>query len=100
MALKIQILDQRSIRHNTLIASARVHIEDFGIVINDVKLFVKGESHWAQFPNKVYEKDGKKNYFSYIHFLDKEVEKEVLSTVANLMLKEYETGNLGANYAV
>jgi hypothetical protein len=100
VALKIQVLDVRGVNHQTLKAFCKLQIEDFGMVINDVKLFVKGENHWAQMPNKVYEANGEKKYFPYIQFTDKEIEKEILKTAADLMLKEFEVGALGSNYAV
>lgn len=98
--MKIQVLDVRGIRSNILKASARLQIEDFGMVINDVKLFVKGENHWAQMPSRSYEKDGEKKYFPYIQFTNKEIEKEILSTAAKLMLKYFEVGEVGSTYAV
>ena len=100
MALKIQALDIRGIKNSTLRATCRLQIEDFGMVINDVKLFVKGENHWAQMPNKAYEQNGEKKYFPYIQFTNKELEKEILSAAANLMLKHFEVGEVGNVYAV
>jgi DNA-binding cell septation regulator SpoVG len=98
--MNIQALDVRRVNNQTLKAFCRLQIEDFGMVINDVKLFVKGENHWAQMPNKVYESNGEKKYFPYIQFTNKDIEKEILKTAADLMLKELEVGEMGAQYAV
>lgn len=98
--LKIQALDVRGVNHKTLKASCRLQIEDFGMVINDVKLFVKGENHWTQLPSKQYEANGEKKYYPYIQFTDKEIEKEILHQAAELMLKEFEMGAMGQNFAV
>lgn len=98
--LKIQVLDIRGVKSNTLRAVARVQIEDFGLVINDVKLFIKGENHWVQMPSKSYEHNGEKKYYPTVQFTNKDIEKEVLSTVADAMLKHFEFGELGNKYAV
>jgi hypothetical protein len=89
--MNIQALDVRRVNNQTLKAFCRLQIEDFGMVINDVKLFVKGENHWAH---------GEKKYFPYIQFTNKDIEKEILKTAADLMLKELEVGEMGAQYAV
>lgn len=98
--LKIQVLDIRGVRNNTLKATAKVQIEDFGMVINDVKLFVKGENHWVQMPSKSYESNGEKKYFPLVQFTNKEIEKEILTTVADEMLKHFEVGDIGHKYAL
>ena len=98
--VKIQALDVRPIRHSTLRASCRLQIQDFGMVINDVKLFIKGENHWVQMPSKQYETNGEKKFFPLIQFMNKEVEKEIMKTAADLMLKELEFGELGGKFAV
>jgi len=86
--MDIECLDIKGVKNDFLKAIARVKIKDWGIIINDVKLFKKGERYWAAFPTKMYMDNGEKKYFKLVQFEDANKEKEILKTVCDLILKD------------
>lgn len=85
--MNIECLDFRPIQHEVLKGTAKIKIKDWGIIINDVKLFKKLERSWVHMPSREYEKDGEKMYYPTIQFEDPNVEKilkqEILDSIVN-----------------
>jgi hypothetical protein len=57
-------------------------------IIHDMAYFVKDNRHWVTFPQKQYEKDGQKKYFTLNTFQDFNEAKIFLHDVLEL-LKDY-----------
>jgi DNA-binding cell septation regulator SpoVG len=90
--MEIQCLDVRGVKHETLKAIARVKIEQWGMILNDVKLFKKNQNTWVSLPNKMYESEGEKKYFPLVQFEDKKVEEDVKNSIRDSILKFMELG--------
>lgn len=88
--MEVRCLEVKGVNHETLKAIAKISIEEWGLVINDVKLLKKNESVWVTFPNKVYESEGQKKYFPLIQFADKKLEESIKNSIKESILKEFE----------
>jgi len=51
--------------------NATILIEAWGLEINNVALFEKDGRKWVSMPQRMVEKDGKKEYFPYLRFTEK-----------------------------
>lgn len=75
--MTVDCIDVKRVNHPSLKAIARIKIQEWGIIINDVKLLNKGDRYWVSFPSKQYEKDGKKQFWPYIQIPDKNLENKL-----------------------
>ena len=88
----VECIEMRWIKHDVLKGIAKVKVPELGIILSDVKLFKKNENYWASLPTKEYEKDGKKNYYQFIQFIDKEKGEKILKEITACFIKEIEIG--------
>lgn len=63
---------------SSLKAIAKIKIADWGLIINEVKMFQKDGRYWCSFPDKEYLKEGQKKYFKFLQFEDPEVGKKIM----------------------
>jgi hypothetical protein len=88
----IECVEMRGIKHDVLKGIAKVKIPSIGMVFSDVKLFHKNDKYWVSLPTKEYEKDGKKNYYQLIQFIEKEKGDKLLEEIKNCLVKELVVG--------
>lgn len=89
----MQIEDYKAINHPVLKASFTVHLPEWqGFIIRECKLFESGSRRWVQLPSREYEKDGKKKYWPYVAFKNREREdafkNEVMQTLTSYLAME------------
>jgi hypothetical protein len=63
-----------------------------GLLIRDCTLFESGANRWVTLPSKPYEVDGKKKYFSYLAFEERNLDdkfKEMILKEANSYLEKH-----------
>lgn len=88
----IECMEIRGIKHEVLKAIAKVKVPSLGMIVSDVKLFNKNDKYWVSLPTKEYEKDGKKNYYQFIQFIDKANGEKLLEEIKNCLVKELSVG--------
>ena len=67
----MEITQYKAINKGSLLGVFSLKLPKWGnLVIHDISSFQKDNQRWISFPSKIYEKDGKKQYFSYIRFED------------------------------
>lgn len=59
-----------------------------GLQIRSCTLFKKGDRQWVSMPQREYEKDGERKYFSYVGYEDKEVYNQFMKEALKLALAE------------
>lgn len=91
--MDIECLDIKGVQSDFLKAIARIKIKDWGIIINDVKLFKKHEKYWATFPTKMYMDNTEKKYLKLVQFDDADKEKEILKSVCDAILRDIQVSN-------
>lgn len=69
---KIKCLKYTPVRKGFLEASIDILVEKWGIEILEVKIFNKEGRRWVSFPTKMSESNGKKSFYPYIRFANKE----------------------------
>ncbi|HUD01522.1 MAG TPA: hypothetical protein VMR37_04295 [Rhabdochlamydiaceae bacterium] len=89
----IECIEMRGIKSEFLKAIATVRIPSMGIICRDVKLFKKGERYWVSLPTKEYEKEGKKHYYQFMQFIEKEKGEKLLEEIKDCLLKNIDVGN-------
>lgn len=90
--MSVECIEMKGINNDYLKAIAKIKINDFGLIINDVKLFKKNSKYWVGMPDKEYKKDGERKYFKIIQFVDKEQEKKLMQEIQDCLLKTLEMG--------
>lgn len=57
-------------------------------IVNDIKVFQKGDGRWIQMPSKEYEVNGERRFFPYNHFRSREEKDQYTRRVLDA-LDEY-----------
>ncbi len=75
---------RKCMKESVKVATFSIKFPDwFGLTIKDMNYFVKGNNRWISFPQKMFEVDGEKKYFSFVSFerfdTMKQLQKEVLA---------------------
>lgn len=88
----IEILKFELVNKGSLIARFTVKMLKWGgLLIRDCTLFESGGKRWITLPSKQYEVDGKKKYFSYLAFeernLDDKFKDAIMKEVNSYMEK-------------
>lgn len=86
---KFKCTKYKALNSGMLVASVSILVEKLSLQIHDIAIFEKDGRRWMSFPSKVYEKDGKKNYLAYIHFVDKKMDDKFKEAVLSCV-KDYE----------
>lgn len=77
------------INKGALVCSFTIEITNLGLSIHECKYFEKDRKKWISMPQKEYEKDGKKNFFSYVWW-EKERQKALEQKVFPLLREALE----------
>lgn len=70
----IKILNFKPKESGALRGFADVLIEPWGFEIREISVFESNGKKWVSMPSRSYEKDGKKQYWPYNRFIDREKE--------------------------
>jgi hypothetical protein len=91
---RLQLIEWRPTRQNTLIGFVTVRIEPLGLVIRDVTVHRNGDSAWIGLPGKLQvDKDGrvltddqgKRKYTPVVEIPDREVRERLAAAVIALV---------------
>lgn len=90
--MNIECMDVKGIKSDFLKAIAKIKFPDFGIIVNEVKLFHKNDRYWVSMPDKPYIKDGEKKFYRLVQFVDPKVEVQVLKDIKDAIMRMLEEG--------
>ena len=68
----IQILGYREINKGAVLGTVNIKIVKWGLNVNRITVFQKGNNRWISFPSESYESEGEKKYFPLVKFEDRE----------------------------
>lgn len=89
----VECIDVRQLSgDSSLKAIARIKIVDWGLIINDVKMFQKDGRYWCAFPDKEYMKEGQKKYYKFLSFEDAEVGKKIMEMAVQCIRQRLSDG--------
>lgn len=78
----LQISNFKLINSGFLIASFDVIMPKMSqFTIRNCAYFEKGNTSWVTLPSKEYEKDGKKRYYPYVAFPNKDINEKFLDEI-------------------
>lgn len=80
----LKVENIKLIQKGPLVCKFDIHISEWGLTIRECTFFKKGDKRWISMPQKVYEKDGEKNYFPYV-FWTKEMKAKLDEKVLDLL---------------
>ncbi len=72
--MTMKIHNYKEINKGALISSFTIQVLKWGVEIRECTEWNKNGKRWIGFPNRQYEKDGVKKYFSFIGFPEKEMQ--------------------------
>lgn len=93
--MKFECVELKPVNQEFLKGFAKVKILDVGITIHNISLFKKEDKCWISMPSKEYLKDGKKSYFQFIQFENKEDLEEIKKCILE---KEKSSGEIPENF--
>lgn len=78
----IEITKFEFVQKGALVAKFNLKMHKWGgLVIYDCTLFESGSKRWITLPSKQYESDGKKKYFSYMRYEDRDMNDRFLASI-------------------
>ncbi len=82
----MEITNVKQINKGAVVCSFNMVLPNFGITIRDCTLLRGSKGMWVNMPSRMYEKNGEKQYFSYVIW-DKEkknaIDKQVIAFFDN-----------------
>lgn len=90
----IEILKFELVNKGAFIAKFTVKMHKWGgLTIRECALFESGNKRWITLPSRTYEADGKKKYFSFLAYEDRELDEKfkasIMQSVDEYLLKNY-----------
>ncbi|RPI86035.1 MAG: hypothetical protein EHM34_00545 [Nitrosopumilales archaeon] len=80
----IEILKFELINKNALIAKFNIKMLKWGgLVIRECTYFESGDKKWINLPSRQYEVEGKKKFFPFIAYEDREINDKFQKTILN-----------------
>lgn len=90
----IEILNFKKIDKNTLKGSCEIRLPKCGgMIIGDICYFQDGNKDWVTMPSKQYESEGKRKYWPYIRFEDKDTNERFKRSICDA-IREYLSKNV------
>lgn len=80
----IEIIEcMKSHKEGALKATITVKFIKTNMIVNSICIFETNGKQWASPPSRSYEKDGKKKYWPYIFFGEKEVHEKTMKAICD-----------------
>lgn len=78
----IEITKFEFVQKGALVAKFNIKMHKWGgLLINECTLFESGSKRWITLPSKQYESEGKKKYFSYLRYEDRDMNDRFLASI-------------------
>ena len=89
----VQVTEYKHVAKGSLIGIATVRMTKWAnLLIRDVALFEINGKSWVNMPSKQYEVDGKKRYWPYLAFENKEIDEQFKNKIKDA-IKQYMVEN-------
>jgi len=92
----IEILNYREVLKGSLLAMINIKVMKWGLILNKVGVFHKGNQKWISLPQEKFESNGETKYFPLVKFEEKAIEEQFKSSILNaldIFLKKNQKGN-------
>lgn len=85
----IDIVRYETLNKGALVAKFDVKIQKWGgLIIRDCSLFDSNGKKWITFPSRQYEVEGKKKYFEYLAYENREIADKLKSAIMDAVSKK------------
>lgn len=85
----LEVKNIKLVNKGALVCSFTIFIDNLGLSIHECKYFKKDNKKWISMPQREYEKEGKKYFFSYVWW-EKERQKALEQKIIPLIKESLE----------